>query len=300
MKALLLTLCAAAAVASFNGQAAEVPKATTEDARIRTIRYQQNDVTVVRVRRGTVTRVVLAPDEAINVAVTGFSARCGNEGDEWCIVADKGSNQIFVRPKDSATKNNLELRTNQRDYSIEFVVLPDDTGRRSKSGEAEPFYRVMFEYPKPPQPLRSAVASLLTSTEARPVLPLGGGMSPQERLKQEAPAVRNSNYSMQVMEKGEDAAPSLVFDDGRFTYFEFLGARQLPSIEAYGSDEQPSRVNWHMEPPYIVVERLARKFTLRIGSSVTGVFNESFDPIGTASDSGTTSSAVKRDFKEKQ
>ena len=111
--------------------------------------------------------------------------------------------------------------------------------------------------------------------------------------------MRNANYTMQVLEHGEDAAPSMVFDDGRFTYFEFQGAREIPEIEAYGSDGEPVRVNWHMQPPFLVVERTARKFTLRLGQAVTGVFNEAFDAVGVDTPNATVSASVRRVIKAK-
>jgi type IV secretion system protein VirB9 len=92
----------------------------------------------------------------------------------------------------------------------------------------------------------------------------------------------------------------MVFDDGRFTYFEFLGAREVPAIEAYNSDDQAVRVNWHMEPPFVVVERVARKFTLRIGNAVTGIFNEAYDAVGVSNGTATVSRAVRREVKEGQ
>lgn len=295
--------------------AAELPRPSTEDPRVRLVSYAPNQVTVVKVRRGTVTRITLAPDEQIDVAVTGLSARCDKDEDEWCIRADKGSNQIFVRPKEGARRNNMELRTSARDYSIEFDVLTDAVegkpgrGGRTSSAEADGFYRVAFEYPSmkpaasPGTNAAAAAARLLATIDAgdkvAPVpTTIASTMPPTERLSLEAPQVRNSQYTMQVLDKGEDAAPSLVFDDGRFTYFEFLGAREIPAIFAYGSDDAPTRVNWHMvdgpQGHFVVVERTARRFTLRLGESVAGVFNEAFDPVGIDTPSGTVSVAVRR------
>jgi type IV secretion system protein VirB9 len=111
--------------------------------------------------------------------------------------------------------------------------------------------------------------------------------------------VRNGHYSLQVLDKGEDAAPSLVFDDGRFTYFEFGGAREVPAIFAYGSDDAPTRVNWHMQGNLVVVERTARRFTLRLGDAVAGVFNEAFDPVGLETPNATVSAAVRRILRDK-
>jgi len=299
-------------------QAAELPRPSPEDPRVRLVAYAPNQVTVIKVRRGTVTRITLEADERTEVAVTGLSARCDKDEDEWCIRVDKGGNQIFVRPKDGARRNNMELRTSTRDYSFDFEVLADaGQGKAEKAGKAaegDAFYRVAFEYPKPrAKALTDAAAAagqLLATldlpgrnTSAQVTTQIADTMPAPERLSLEPPSVRNSNYTMQVLDKGEDAAPTLVFDDGRFTYFEFLGAREIPAIFAYGSDDAAARVNWHMvDGPlghFVVVERTARKFTLRLGDSVAGVFNDAFDPVGIDTPTGTVSLAVRRQIKEK-
>lgn len=288
--------------------AAEIPRSGPDDARVRLVAYRAHEVTVIKVQRGTATRIVLSPDEKILIPVSGMSARCDNDMDEWCISAPLGGYQIFVRPKDRATRNNLELHTNKRDYSFEFVVLPDaqDDQGRARSNANSPYFRVQFEYPAPPPVERnSAVAELLAKLEPAVAavsnrLDTEADMSPAAQLKLRSPELRNTNYTMQVLEKGEDAAPSLVFDDGRFTYFEFKGTREIPAIFAAGSDGQANRVNWHMQPPFVVVQRTARKFTLRLGAAVVGIFNEDFDAVGIDTPSATISPTIIRDVKEVQ
>lgn len=122
-------------------------------------------------------------------------------------------------------------------------------------------------------------------------------MTPAQRLKAEGIEVRNTNYSKQVLERGEDAEPTMVFDDGRFTYFEFPGAREIPAVFAHGSDGQATRVNWHMSGNFVVVQRTARKFTLRLGEAVVGIFNEAFDRTGIETPTATVSPAVVREIK---
>jgi type IV secretion system protein VirB9 len=138
-------------------------------------------------------------------------------------------------------------------------------------------------------------------TAARPVprqADSGSGMTPAQRLKAEGVQVRNTNYTKQVLPNGEDAEPTLVFDDGRFTYFEFPGAREIPAVFAHGSDDEATRVNWHMRGNFVVVQRTARRFTLRLGDAVVGIFNEEFDATGIETPTATVSPAVVREIKE--
>lgn len=290
--------------------AATVPDASPNDARIRVVNFKPNDVTVVRVQRGVATRIMLERDERIEIPVVGLSSDCARETDEWCISAILGSNQIFVRPRDNSIRNNMELHTNKRDYSFVFQVVADGVSRGKRVDPDEPFLRVIFDY----QPVKlasasseadrsAAVEALLRRVDisaSRPVPQIVDpdfGMSPAQRLKAEGIQVRNTNYTKQVLPKGEDAEPMTVFDDGRFTYFEFPGSREIPAVFAHGSDGEPTRVNWHMNGNFIVVQRTARKFTLRLGEAVVGIFNESFDSTGVETPTSTVSPAVVREIK---
>jgi type IV secretion system protein VirB9 len=294
--------------------AADLPDAGPNDARIRLVVYKPNEVTLVRVQRGVVTRIMLEADEKIEVPVVGLSSKCESELDEWCISAIIGSNQIFVRPRDSATSNNMELHTNKRDYSFVFELVQGSVSH-GKSKQTEtfvvPFFRVVFDYPKPkPPPMvapdlarAAAVDDLLRRVDASVLRQVPQkvdpdfGMLPAQRLKAEGIQVRNANYTKQVLPKGEDADPTMVFDDGRFTYFEFPGAREIPAIFAIGSDEEATRVNWHMSGAFVVVQRTARKFTIRLGDAVVGIFNESYDATGIDTPTSTVSPAVMRETK---
>lgn len=303
MKSLAVSMLGLAMAMQVN--ASGVPKPGPEDPRVRVMTYSPLGVTLIKVKRGTGTRIVLDPEEKITDVAPGFSADCKSPTDEWCIAAPTGGNQVFVRPRDNAQHNNLEIRTDKRDYSIELVVLPDEAPGKKGSAEA-PFFRVVFEYPKPsakaepsPEAIRAALLQAVQAT-SQPTTTSAASTEAQARLllKQQLPTVRNAAYSMQVLEKGEDAAPTMVFDDGRFTYFEFGGNREVPAVFAFGSDDQPTRVNWHMEAPFVVVHRTARKFVLRLGGAVVGVYNEAFDRVGLDTPNGSPVEAVVREAKD--
>ena len=310
MNRLILLACGVMMVTPL--YALDVPVSGPHDARIRMVTYRPNDVTKIDVQRGVVTRIILEPGEKIEVPVVGLSSDCTKDNDEWCISAIQGSNQIFVRPRDNATRNNMELHTNKRDYSFVFELVKPAVSRGKQVEPAVPFYRVVFDYPKPKPPAptlspeqarAAAVDDLLrrvdasASREVPQRVDPDFGMTPVQRLKSEGMQVRNANYTKQVLERGEDANPTMVFDDGRFTYFEFPGAREIPAVFAHGSDGEPTRVNWHMQASFVVVQRTARKFTLRLGDAVVGIFNEAYDATGVDTPTNTVSPAVVRELK---
>ena len=238
------------------------------DTRIRAIEYVPDNVITVPVSKAVVTRITLERGEKIIAAATGVPSKCDSDQNVWCVVADNDANEIWVKPKAGATHNNLELKTDRRDYSFDFEVGKATT------------YRVVLRYaPQPPagQPLPSEQQVVAA------------------RLAQAQPVVKNLNYTLESNQKGADIKPKAVFDDGTFTYFRFPGNSELPTIFVIGADGKEARVNFNMSGDDMVVQRLGRQFVLRLGKSVVSVWNESFDAQGVAPKDGTTVAGVDRE-----
>lgn len=296
-----LFLLSAFSVGAF---AAELPAPGERDPRIRFVTYKKDEVVTVSVRRGAVTRIILGDDEKIVLGGTGFPSDCKKEELEWCVVADVGTNQVWVKPKDNATHNNLELKTDKRDYSFEFKVLPDSaTGRSSKAAKAlakEPMFRVIVRH-KLDMPNFASMPGMqpvaLGGMQAALMQAAGEQNNLNERLEHAKPTPRNWKYSMQVLSGGEDIAPKLIFDDGRFTYFQFPANREVPSIYYISPAGEEGRINFHMEGDLAVVQRMGRRFVLRLGDAVVGVWNEAFDPDGIAPKDGVTVNGVTRTLR---
>ena len=276
--------------------AAELPEPGSRDQRVRYVTYKQDEVTTIHVSRGVITRIVLGEDELIVTAATGFQGDCAKPEAEWCIRADVGTNHVWVKPKDHATHNNLEIRTDKRDYSLEFHVLADHKQGRSRKptdgqGE-EAMYRVIFRHPIPvpnPQTVMALNASLEHSKRAR-----DDQQTLADRLASFTPEPKNWAYSMEVVPGSDEIAPALVFDDGRFTYFSFPPNRDIPAIFYLSPVGEETRLNVHMEKEFAVVERMGRRFVLRLGQAVVGVWNEAYERDGIPPANGVTVSGVSR------
>lgn len=282
--------------------AAEIPTPGQLDERVRYINYSRDQVVTVHVRRGAVTRVVLGEDEQIVVAAAGFIGDCAKEDGEWCIRADVGTNQVWIKPKDRATHNNLEIRTDKRDYSLELKVLPNNSlgrWRRPQDGRGlgkEPMYRVIFRHARMDHVGVDTIIGLAKRTDERQFKDLERGMI-RDQLAYAVPEPRNLSYSMEVLTGGDDIAPSLVFDDGRFTYFRFPPNREIPSIFYISPSEEETRINFHMDNDLAVVQRLGRRFVLRLGQAVVGIWNEDYEGIGVGTTDGVTVFGIRRDVR---
>lgn len=260
------------------------PMNTPGDSRIRTVRYSPEAVVSVPVRRGTVTHIVLAEDEAIvNQPAMGKGADCTRETDTWCVIGS--GRDIFIKPKTGATTNTMALVTTQRRHTFEFEVISDTGGR--------PVMRLSILSPLPPPP----PPPLLLTRSSPVVVPTAPQMSARElvenRLRAE-PQVRNSNYSVAVGESSEDIVPVLVFDDGMQTYFAFPNNRPVPTVFQTAPDMSEEMVNVRMQDDKLVADRVARRFVLRLGESVVSIINEDFDLDGVPPVGGTTVPGVAR------
>jgi type IV secretion system protein VirB9 len=277
--------CAAALVLS----AADSVGEPSFDPRLREVTYDAHAVVTVPVKRGVVTHVRLDPDESITEVGAGLGGDCAKPESAWCIAAQAGGRSIFVKPKSAASApNNLAVVTDKRTHSFRFVVLADGDPK-------PPVYRLVVRAPV----MRSIAAARVAEAPPPTLLPPPPAPPPPpqeivaERLKAQ-PRVVNSNYSIAEGEGSQDIVPTLVFDDGRFTYFRFPGNREVPAIFHVLGDGSETLVNARMEDDLLVVDRVSRRLTLRAGSAVVGVWNEAFDVDGVPPTGGTTVPGVQR------
>lgn len=289
MKRNVLTLLAAF-TASISLFAQANPK--TADPRLRDVIYDPAAVVTVPVKRGMVTLVVLAQDEVITEVAAGQGGDCSKADAVWCVAAQPGGRNLFVKAKSgAAAPNNLAVVTDRRTHALRFVVLPDDDRQ-------QPVYRLTVKAPTQPKPASGLSAKDLAALAALPPLP--SQPTPQqvvaERL-QASPTVMNSQYSLAEGSGSQDIVPTLVYDDGRFTYLRFPGNREVPAVFHVLGDGSETLVNARMEDDLLVVDRVSRQLMLRAGNAVVGIWNEAFDLDGTPAEGATTVPGVQRVLK---
>ncbi len=107
----------------------------------------------------------------------------------------------------------------------------------------------------------------------------------------------NTQYSIAEGTGSQDIVPTLVYDDGRFTYLRFPGNREVPAVFHVLGDGSETLVNARMEDDLLVVDRVSRRLMLRAGSAVVGLWNEAFDLDGRPPGDGTTVPGVQRVLK---
>ena len=208
------------------------------------------------------------------------------------MAAQPGGRHLYVKAKSAAdAPNNLAIITDRRSHTLRFVVLSD--GDRQT-----PVYRLAIRSPKPvaaPPSLAQRELAALASLPPIPPPPTAQQIV-AERLAAK-PTVLNTQYALAEGVGSSDIVPTLVYDDGRFTYLRFPGNREVPAVFHVLGDGSETLVNARMEDDTLVVDRVSRRLMLRAGSAVVGIWNEAFDLEGLPAIGSTTVPGVQRVLK---
>jgi type IV secretion system protein VirB9 len=160
-------------------------------------------------------------------------------------------NRIFLKPVgEDNSETNMTVLTNKKVYHFELVA------KEAKGlGDKDLIFVVKFSYPDDKDKNLVEFAKTPPSDE---------------------PDMRDlSSYNFNYQYTGEKTiAPSKVFDDGIFTYFQFNSRNsEVPAIYAVDSEGFESLINYRITGTYMVVEKVAPQYSLRNGSDIVCVYN---------------------------
>lgn len=241
--------------------ALQVPIPTPSDTRVRNVPYDPSNVVVINGFFGFQTYILFSDGEEITDIAAGDT-----EG--WNIGVTMRKNGFFIKPRQDSPQTNITVLTNLRHYNFDM-----------RMGGKHKFYMVRFTYPqeearKNQEAIENAMINALLDKHGDRALNYDYWYDGSERLK-----------------------PLACWDNGTFTFFKFAPGRDFPSIYIVNTDDDSeSVVNKHIDGNTIIVHKVAEQFVLRIGNSVTGIWNKSYQPIGPELQ-GTSSPDVKRDVQ---
>lgn len=232
----------AALLLSATAQAATVPQPSPVDPRIRTVVYNPRDVVTVIGQLGYQMVINFGAGERIENISIGDSLA-------WQLTPNRKADLLFLKPLDVKSSTNMTVVTNLRRYNFELISVPAGTGTRR--GQT---YDIQFLYPNE----ELALGQSLPKAEA----PISDAVAPD-------------NWNFAYSYAGSKAnVPARVFDDGRFTYFQWPDGIDTPAVFAIDATGKESLVNHVVKGRYFVVEQVAASFVLRNGAQVTQVFND--------------------------
>jgi type IV secretion system protein VirB9 len=236
----LLTILGVLVVLPDVCYALQSPRPISTDRRIRTVRYSPNEVYQFIGHYGYQSSIEFSEEEKIQTVSIGDSVA-------WMV--NPAENRLFLKPIEQNATTNLTVITDKRTYLFELHAEETNNIR-----DNEMIFTVRFIYPQ-----NDTSAIDFTQFEAMPDI-------------EAHPELFNFNYSV----RGADSiSPIRIFDDGKFTYFEFRDKNaEIPAFFHVDSAGNEELINFRKRGNYIVVERVSPVFTLRRGSDLMCAYNE--------------------------
>lgn len=230
-------------ITASNLYAVQKPVPLAGDSRIRTLNYNPNDVYYLLGHYGLQSIIEFGPEEEIGTVTVGDSLA-------WQIVPS--GNRLFMKPIEQDATTNMTVITSEHTYLFELHARePEGINDKDIS------FIVKFYYPG-----MTSMGSLDNIDD----------WEPPDFNNLENPEQYNFNYSISGPER---ISPIRIFDDGEFTFFEFRDKNaEVPAFFLVDSDGREAIINYRVRDNYIIVERVTSQFTLRHGSDVVCVFNE--------------------------
>jgi type IV secretion system protein VirB9 len=90
--------------------------------------------------------------------------------------------------------------------------------------------------------------------------------------------------------------PRCPMDNGQWTLMRFPGLSKKPAVYVVTGDDDERLARQHASGDFVVIEEIARRFRLRLGTDVLDIVNDHFDRTGSPPDTGTISPTVQRDL----
>lgn len=287
---LLYIVIVVAAFITKPATALDTPSPSQYDGRIQYVDFNEGDVVPVHAAAGLGSEIVFSPGEEILDTASGFSQGWEFSGRRNILylkpksVKTEGSG--LLSPEPNKWNTNLLVTTNQHMYAFDLYLMPNPADIADKPTQNSNIsYRIQFRYPQQQAEIRKEKIIAIVNKKHMAV----------------RPRPVNWNYVMQIGRQSDSIAPTMAYDDGRFTYLRFPNNRDFPAVFLVSADKSESLVNSHVEAskPHgakdmLVVHRVARQMVLRLGHEVVGIYNDSFDADGVAPRDGMAVPGMRR------
>lgn len=260
--------------AATTSHALVIPKGSQHDARIQSVTYSPYNVTKITAQVGKTVLVQLEKDEFLADDDPAATIAMG-DALGWTLSAH--GNNIVFKPAVEKSDTNMVIVTNKRTYVFQLEV----------NNEAlNPTYVLRFHYPDTAKQKRDEY---------------------KEKQDQAFDILTGKNMRLNVNIQNQDywgfgdagIAPTAMYDDGTFTYFEFNNGKHLPTIYKKMPDGTEALVNKHVHGDTVIVHELNKDFVLRLGKAVLGIENRGFNEHGRFNNLGTNEKNAVRIIKNK-
>ena len=211
--------------------------ASATDNRIRTLRYDPNQIVTIPGKSGIQSTIEFGSDEHIESVAVGNS-------EAWQVTPNHRASLLFVKPLVALSHTNMTVITDQRTYMFDLV-----TGRHA----AAPIYSLKFSYPGDP-------AAKIEQARVVAPAPTPAPPSPVQL-----------NFAWKTKGAG-GLLPARVFDDGTSLYLAWTRNALLPSVSTLAEDGREASLNYRVAGEYIVVTPVPANILLRYGKKTATAF----------------------------
>jgi len=201
---------------------------------------------------GRIQHVMYNPNEVYEIKATyGYQTTIEFSEQETIQVASIGDSiawqvipvqhRLFLKPVEQNPKTNLTVVTNKRSYYFNLSTV-------SPNLISDMVYLVRFEYP--------------STLNGNP-----------EVFRAKSPAEYNFSYELK---KNKKSGLIRAFDNGEFTYLQFKEISDLPALFTLDDKNEEAVVNYRIEGPYVVIEKVVEKILFRRNKPVGTLINKTF------------------------
>lgn len=279
-----ILLVATSTLASAGQVVAPHDPSLGRDPRIQVVQYNPDQVVPIYTDIGNPTLIQFENEEQIVDTPEGMVGM----GDSKAWQVGPKANKIMLKPVATQPDTKLIVVTTKRTYAFEIISVKKDM-------HVVPTMILRFEYPDT-QTKQAQAQAAMQEAVAKRLQQVVGKVADGKEAGARTP---NRNY----MKRGDESlSPSLVEDDGRFTYMRFDSTKELPIVYKLLPDGKEALTNFHMEPDTgrMVVHETAAQFMLRYGKAVMAIRNDGFNPNEALDRTGTTLPRTVRLTKDAQ
>lgn len=266
-------------VISVPAMAEELPAPGLQDARLRVVNYDSNQVFKLRGSFRNAMEIVFENGEEVsNIAV----------GDAISWEVAPSENFIFIKPREAAGPTNMIVTTKLGDetriYHFDMSIIPK--GQRENSGV---HFGLRFRYPE-----AEARRAALARARSQDQLALAVEAEAVELALDAALVVGPRNLDYRIA--GSSAvAPSEVSDNGTATVLRFPRNQSVPAIFEVLPDGSEAVVPYTVSGEFVIINKLVRQIRLRSGDALACIWNMAPADYGNDLGTGTVSPDVIRE-----
>ncbi|MDO9712551.1 TrbG/VirB9 family P-type conjugative transfer protein [Paracraurococcus lichenis] len=276
----MLLLACAVSLAAGPALALDSTEAVTADPRLRSVRYDPQQVVMVYTKPGMTTRIRLDPrehvvhggviysDQRTMAALDGTDPydeedrkqeaqagqASGAQGTQSCnrnMCVSVVLNTVYILPRIQLAPQPFFLRTEwcpeagkacePGEYAIELRSEPPE----ARSGVAQPFFGVQFTYADRERAWAAKQAAAKRAADAEAARLWRENNPPPQPVS--VPA-EEDRYELGVCRSGSELHPDEAWTNGRTTFLRYRGTRPTPNVYEIRLDGKETLTPFAMEP----------------------------------------------------